>query len=44
MLVWNQENGSQNSKQVLAAIPKEKQASESVIRDAEQPLTKTLGV
>ena len=33
-----------NSKQVLAAIPEDKQASEFVIRDAEQPVVKTLGL
>ena len=33
-----------NSKQVLAAIPEEHRASELVIRNAEQPVTKTLGI
>ena len=33
-----------NSKQVLAAIPEDKQASELMVRDAERPVTKTLGV
>ena len=33
-----------NSKRVLAAIPEEHRASELVIQNAEQPVTKTLGV
>jgi hypothetical protein len=33
-----------NSKHVLAAIPEEHRASELVIRDADQPVSKTLGL
>ena len=33
-----------NSKQVLAAIAEEHRASELVIQNAEQPVTKTLGI